>query len=309
MTSSTRFLVALSLFFVVACSNARNQSAATSDATSTTQSLINSISGALDDTAGEALSAQNVIHRPGTNPLKDFFSVPIAQASSCSRSWDSCNAGVASRHVDCDLGSVSWKGDVSATFTDGANAPLATCAAEFGDAGDSILYVANVKRNFPAGSIERTSSHTNYLGATIAGGVKFSRPTALGYQLEILGASYIVQLAKSSSASYVTLNSDVSVKTTRPLSVNQLDRAGRVISGELDVYDNIGKITYKTALNDLTWAAGCCYPVSGSIEYSVSGAKTASYSVAFQSSCGSIVVDDLNPASTPPPASSLAYCE
>ena len=78
---------------------------------------------------------------------------------------------------------------------------------------------------------------------------------------------------------------DLLLRTTSTISVSGgLARAGRVLNGgTLEVVTS--NYLYYFTPDNLSYDASCCYPVSGSLHYSKSGALTGTGTISF-SNCG-----------------------
>lgn len=98
------------------------------------------------------------------------------------------------------------------------------------------------------------------------------------------------------TASSVTLF-DHYLVTTTPLSVTG-SRAGnnRVIaSGVIKLFHNLAKYTASSSFSNVTWGSStCCFPTSGTITTTYSGAVTGTSTMQFTSTCGSATLTDMS---------------
>lgn len=231
------------------------------------ESAVNAVSGASDDAANEAVVAYE------RSPLMELL-LPSAHAAACSRALTGA-AGVCTRNVNCEAGPYVWSGTATLTF---ANA--ASCS--FSGIGDTFLREVNFRRSGPRGNLLTTSEfRTNYLGQSIGGGIQVER-TGTGYEIDILGQSKVLTSNRGTTVF------DVSVETPVKLVTNKVIRNARIVSsGTLNVYHNRAGFTAAHTFNNVEWSATCCYPVSGSMNVTLSGSRTESGTVSFNG-CGNV---------------------
>jgi hypothetical protein len=262
-------ILSLFVFLTIACQEkSTNSSSASSDPLAESlESAVNAVAGASDDAANESVVASQ------TSPLMDLL-IPSAHAAACSRNLSGA-AGVCTRNVNCEAGPYVWSGTATLTFANGAS-------CSFSGVGDTFLREVNFRRTGPRGNLLTTSAfRTNYLGQNIGGGIEVEK-TGTGYELDILGQSKVLTSKRNSTVF------DVSAETPVKLVMNKLIRSGRIVSsGTLNIYHNKAGFTAAHTFNNLEWNSTCCYPVSGSLDVSLSGSRTESGTVTF-TGCGSV---------------------
>ncbi|HUP57224.1 MAG TPA: hypothetical protein VM598_07205 [Bdellovibrionota bacterium] len=260
------------------------------------ESSLNTIGGAGDDASNETVSATSTRSKLETM-LAEAFLPKDAWAASCTRTL-SGSAGTCTRDVNCEWGPYTWGGQVALTFSNGTSCLNPSIA----NPGDYFTRTANFSIAGPRGSIATISSaHENYLGETISGGSKVTRQGDGSLAVDVLGVSKVLKLTGQTDPLM-----DVSFKTAQPLTMNQLRRNGRVVTGgSLVIQHNRARYSATHTYSAITWGeAGCCYPTSGTIDIAFSEGAEGSAQVVFNG-CGSFsVTSGENSASF-----SLANCE
>jgi len=171
---------------------------------------------------------------------------------------------------------------VQLTFSNGTNC----LNPSISNPGDYFIRSGSFTLNGPRGSLETTTAaHVSYQGESIGGGAKVTRQADGSLGVDVLGGTKILKVSSGDEIM------DISIRTKKTVTMNQLRRAGRVITGgELEIIHNLARFNAVHTYSGLTWGeAGCCYPTSGTIDIAFSGNLDGTAQVVFNG-CGSFTV-------------------
>lgn len=287
MNSSANFQraikVGMAMSFLSVCLSACGKKAANSDSLNTlsvnseeamTESVVNSVSSAMDEQSNESLTANRERTKSG-NLLGLMFQQ--AYALICERAYQqACQGGVKTVTYDrCTMGlsSVEVSGSVSLNYS------AANC--EMLADGDSVIRTHDLQFEGPRGGLLSSSSASrlDYKSEQFGGGAQLTR-TSAGWDFDVLGKHFNLVVRGKEIF-------NVSVRTLSPLKVTGgLSRHDRkVTDGSLEINHNLAKYTAVWTASNLQYQSNCCYPVAGSISAVFSGSKTGSAQINF-SGCG-----------------------
>lgn len=215
---------------------------------------------------------------PSSSSAQNLFCQGPARAQQCVAAGSS--ASKIAQHNNCLIQGtrIVANGFVKLDF----NSPV--CSAS--QTGDVVVrtYDLTLSRVAHRGSLHLTSSpQTNYLGAEISGGERYSK-TASGFTLEVLGSNRNLNLP------FRRLR-DISVHTASPIEVTKLANPGaRIVNGgPLKVDHNLARFTAAYKAVEVTYDGVCRCPVSGKLEVEYTGSSTAQGYVEFKA-CGQAII-------------------
>jgi len=267
----------------VASCGSSGGSSVDSNVSATTESGVTTASAALDDanSAGVAIASLAEV-----NELVEA----AVNSTSCTGNWTGCTAGEKTRSMICTTSNGTLSRTLTMDFYDASGAPDSTCA--FNATDDYV--VRNVTDTTVVTTIGTyTSTYVaanNYLGTSIGGGTTITRTnssTTYPFSLAIAGITRTL----ANTAGTTQWNHSIHTDPSAPLVVNQFARDGRIISTGTEIVDhNLAKFTATMVYSDVTYTAGCCYPVAGTIAITLTGTKTGTATVTFSSTCGSATI-------------------
>lgn len=245
------------------------------------EAAITSLGAISDEQSEEDLSAYK---KSQINKVLDLLNpMKSAYAATCSgrAAGQFCSGGEKNiTYSDCDIynSNQTLNGNVKLVYSDTSNCDIDTV-------GESVTRTYDFTRTTGWGAQIRTHSEnkTDYEGNNYGGGAVLTN-TASGYEVEILGK----HKERTSAAGRARM--DVSIRTTSPLSFDELDRDNRTVnSGTLVVAHNILNYKVEMSPNNLEYSSSCCYPIGGTMDLTYSGTISASGVVSFNG-CGSATV-------------------
>lgn len=261
------------------------------------ESAVSSLNSALNDSEQ---SSSYALARPASPVITESFQlIPQAWAASCDLSRFSpaigsanCNGTVDGKTVtstfnSCTVGSQNqWAltGLVTLSFDNASTCDAWIKGIGFPTSGSLTRTTSNFLRTNPNGSYVTTVSDAsnNYAGKVISGGVKTSfLPDSRS--VEILG------LHRERRTAFGQLVFDHSVYTTSPIVVSGSRLAGnrQVQSGTIRVDHNLAKFSNTASFAGIKWSASCCHPVDGTVNFTLSGSKSGTVKVDFNTgTCG-----------------------
>lgn len=282
--------------FLVAFSCAKKKEDESSDSYDSSVAVVESgmtaIAGVADDVAGNAFT----VNTP-EKPSHKFFDLLVARAyaASCARPLSAtCSSGVRSMsYSSCTLpsGLRSLSGSASLTYSN------SSCAIS--NVNDYVTRAYQIDITGPAGGVVTTSSAvaTDYNGLSYGGGGRLTVRAGY-YDLDILGKH------KTFTRRGRTLF-NISMRTTTPIQLSTLSRAGRQISaGVLEVNHNSAKFSTVMTFSGVQWSNSCCYPTAGTIAMNRTGTKQGSATVTF-TGCGTAQLTEDGQTQN----FELSYCE
>lgn len=211
-------------------------------------------------------------------------SVHPMSACSFSSSRSTCSSNVSTVNWGgCSVGTATLTGGWTETWSNGFCANGASPGTL--SSGSSVVRTSSSQvLTLASGATltTDTAAHTAYDGTSIGStGITVSK-SGTTRTIAIDGIHRILKGPRGRTLFNHSLKSTgLTVTGTRALGT-------RVVSGNLTVYHNIAAYTATNTFNNVTWGnSSCCYPTSGSISTSLSGALTGSTSLAFTSTCGS----------------------
>lgn len=146
-----------------------------------------------------------------------------------------------------------------------------------------VSRTGTIERTTSNKSVVRTTSdiHADYRGNTIGGGASFVR-RGNGNTLTIAG------LHKTRTSSKGTSIYDLSVRTLSSITTSEPTTSTMVVNGgSLEVAHNNARYVATLTPNSLYYDfRSCCYPRSGNLTVSYSGAVTGTAVLAFSETCG-----------------------
>jgi hypothetical protein len=232
------------------------------------------VSASLDETAsgsGLAMLDRPMVRpgdlfRPGLGGQLLDAVLPPAYASACWQdAFTACASGSETRSFNaCTIGPATLTGSVGLSFSE-SNCTMGTL-------GDTVTRDANFTLTGPYGGTLAVTSP--------GGGQKVTNLGSGSFSYAVLGMERVATTPKG------TKLFDVSTNTSSPLTVTGTTRSSRVVNGgTLVVTHNILNYTATLSPSNLTWAAGCNCPISGSWNGTLSGSRTGSYVLAI-TGCG-----------------------
>lgn len=276
------YIFILILSFSISCAkNEDEQVSAENAIADSVEAAITSIAGASDEQANETIASLQQPKWYKTWELLNPISLSYAAICSGRAFSQSCISGVKTKsYQDCTIGTSSFRlnGDVSLSYSDSANCDLDTT-------GESVTRNYDTTRTTAWGAQLRTYSdnHTDFENNTYGGGGKLTR-TDNGYELEILGKH------KSRTSARGRSSLDISIRTTSPISMDQLARHNRTVNGgAIVIAHNLAQYKVTLEPSNLSYISSCCYPVSGTLNVTYTGSISGSGTVTF-SSCGQATV-------------------
>lgn len=171
--------------------------------------------------------------------------------------------------------------------------------------------------------ITRTTTGAVFTGAL---GQTFTTDTNGGVTYDgtsMLSTGVILANAASGSDRYVSINSihrvlrgpggakwfDYFISTPTAITVTGARATNNrtVSSGTLNIYHNMARYTASHSFSNVVWGdSTCCYPTSGTITSTFTGAVTGSTTMTFSSTCGSASFTDTSSATS---AVTLTQCQ
>ena len=258
-----------------------------SDLTGVQETGVTATTAAADDAAtGMVLSSIDINEIGGQGVVADDNTQVEADEYTCTADWSACGSdGKKTRSVTCTdaTSGNSYTKSVTLAFFLNGGSPDTTCKTN--SAGKYFVRTYTSTLTDANGTYtDTTVAANNYLGTSIGGGTTITRGTGTNYLLSIGGITRTL----ASAAGKTVWNHSIHSDPAAPLQLNQLARAGRIISsGTVIVDHNLAKFTANMAFSDVTYTAGCCYPTSGTIATTYTGSKTGTATLTFSSTCGS----------------------
>lgn len=211
--------------------------------------------------------------------LAPLFGEPSAHAlvTTCTAlaNSDNCNSKTKSAsYTDCPLtGGLTFSGTVTLSFSS------VICALS---SGNTLTRTLSLSRSTIGGGKVSTSSasHLDYRGNVIGGGTVTTNSSGI-YSLAIPG------LRKLRTSGGNNTIYDISVRTTSAFTISDPTSTSLTVSsGSMEVIHNVAQYVATVSANALAYSySSCCYPTSGTLSVSYSGAASGSGSISFPS-CG-----------------------
>ena len=245
---------------------------------------ITALAGAIDDQYGASYAhiLNNKFAQIYESVSGSLF-VDKAWAAACARPSSAIciSESKTTNYNNCILDSTSfvYNGTVKLDY-------IGTVSCGFSASGDEVTRTMNIVRTLPdGGSIATTSdSVVDFRGNSIGGGTKLTMTGVNAYELNILGIHKTIHTTYNGTA----YNYDLIMRTTTPISITGgLSRNSRVLNGGiLEVIVARDNYVYTFSPNSLSYGVNCCYPVSGSIAFTMNtGSISGTGSITFPQ-CG-----------------------
>lgn len=259
---------------------------------------INSVSSLADESTGGAF-AQNKTEVKQNSLWAQLLFPKINASTVCSRPYtQTCSGGVRSiQYSGCTgaAGLVSLTGTAALNFS---GASSSSC--RFTNSGDALTRTYNIDFTGPRGGVLNLSSDlkSDYTGASYQGGGQLTYNGGSSWSVAVLG--------RHTSYSYEgTEYYSTSVRTTSAMTITgSLGRSSRVLNGgALQVNHNLARFTATFVPSNVTWS-GSCYPSSGTLAVTYSGAKTGTATIQFTGSGNATYTKDGESKTI-----EISYCE
>lgn len=279
------------LLVVSACAQDEEGQTAVDPVEAMIESAVTVLSGIADDQSG----ANFAWRHSSPHPLELLLGEQ-AFAAVCSRAVSqSCSANQKTiTYSACQVGLANTlSGNVTLTYSNGS--------CSMSTDGNTVTRTYEWTLTGPrGGTVTRTSaSMMDYTGASYGGGGRLTK-TASGFSLDILGKHTELYGPRG------TVWYDVSMRTTAALSLNQVARSGRILTGgALQVNHNLAEFTATFVPSNVVWTSSCCHPTGGSISVSYSGSRSGSGTLQFGATCGTATLT----AGSETQTVSLGFCE
>jgi hypothetical protein len=279
------------------------------------ESVVSSINlGLADAERASSLTAQldqkksdSFFARMKKGAFRSLASTPIAGACSANRYSPALGSGscaattggvVVTSNYNCGIFQAQdqlLSGQITTTFDSAA-----TCNSWLGGTQSTGSFT-DTTSNFVRTTLDNsiittfTDSSPNYNQVPIGGGVSvgFSGGT---------NAVSILGLKKTRVSPLKATLYEHSVHTTTAIDVTGTLAAGTraIASGTVIVDHNIDQFTATGLINNLQWNSTCCLPISGTIDFTLTGKKTGTANINFNTgTCGEVTLTD-NVEITPP---------
>jgi hypothetical protein len=236
---------------------------------------------ATDALAVEAVALDYV--DPSADSVRQFAACSYASARSV------CSSNVSTINwAGCTVGTTTLTGSWTEAWSSGfcANGALPVALTN----GNSVTRTTTshlITLASGATISTSTAAHTPYDGVALPGtGIAVSM--ASGTRTVVInGVNRILTGARGK----VLFNH--SIKSTGMSVTGTRAGSNRVVTGTTTMYHNLARYTAAHTFNTVTWSdSSCCYPKSGSITTSFSGAKTGSSTMTFSAVCGQATFTD-----------------
>jgi hypothetical protein len=228
----------------------------------TVSKSLNSASGNGDSSAQQSSSASN----QKSVQLCSIASLALCQNGERSATFDSC--------TDLFTGGI-LSGDIKLDYSE------QNCSMQ--NSGDSVTRTVDVSYTARGGwKVEVSSAdHATYDGVTVGGGGRLTYEGAASFKAKILGEHRKL----IGVAGRVLI--DHSIHSSSDVNVSAPSADIRVVDGgSIELSHNLAKYTASFSPHSLTFSAGCCYPISGTLDLDYAGSIRGSAQVVFQG-CGS----------------------
>ncbi len=239
------------------------------------ESSLATIGALADEQIGESYARWQA--QPTPIEVVQRLILPQAHAESlCQRAiYASCNSGV--RRADYSSCAITLRSNLEGYV----QLQYSQASCSLSGIGDSVTRTYDLQLSGPRGGVARVSSATaaDYRNQSYGGGGTLAR-TASGHSVQVNGKH--LELSFRGRPLY-----NVSVRTLANLGLSGgLSRSGRTLDGgQLEVNHNLAGFTAVYEPHNVQWSGSCCYPSSGSIDVTYSGARTGSATLTFLS-CG-----------------------
>lgn len=234
------------------------------------------------------------------------------------------------RTCSATVGTVAWNGctiagpRISTTMTGGWSETWSNsgdCSLGYLSPSDSVSRSSTGSTiSFPAGGniTTDTKGGTAYDGTVfVSGAILSSRPNTTNRAIGMSPTNSAIHKVYSGrrgatifdyyTQPTLTITGAKSNGTTSGLGTSSANRA---MSGTVTLYHNLAKYTATNTFNTVTWStASCCFPVSGSITTTFSGADapTGPMTLTFTANCGSATLT--TPSDTTGSEVQLSTCQ
>jgi len=261
------------------------------------ESGVTAMNGLLDDQSStNGFASNRSSFKPTVTSISEMI-LPQAHAAVCTRAIAQvCSGSTKSiTYSGCTgpNGLVSLSGQVNLVWSGNGNCTL--------ENGEAVSRTYELEFNGPRGGVLSVSSSnkSTWEGNSIGGGGSLSQISANSWALSIAGKHKTLVYRNREIF-------DISVATASPISVTgSLLRNGRVVNGgSLVVYHNRAGFTATFVPNNLTYSAGSCHPVSGSVNVTYTGSLVGNATVTFNGNGNATITRDGISRSV-----TLTYCE
>jgi hypothetical protein len=291
-----RFLFLQTLLVAIlflGCQKNSDSSEATQDSSSNTSQSAMGIAGGIasDSEAGSlGLIAEQVSNEIASRAACAFSTVRTCSGAIGTLAWNSCTIGT----ITMTGGWTSSYGS-NTQCTNNLTSPLAN--------SDYVVRTSTGSTATFASGVSLTTdtiAHSAYDGTSIPGGGIGITVASGTRTVTVVGLHRILRGPSGRKWFDHSITASLSMSGTRAAGT-------RVVTGTMTLYHNLASYTAANTFNSVTWGdSSCCYPTSGNIATTLSGAASGTINLAFTSTCGAATFTDTTGTTS---AVALTYCE
>lgn len=294
-----KYLILLSLFSLISCGGSSGGGSSESVPEDSNSYAVEAAMVSMNATMNDAEVEENYAYQKPFNPIEllissayayscgfDRFTPSVGPSSTCAgteddatvtENFDGCNAGNSSR--------VYRKGQVKLDFDAPATCDEWVQGGALPTSGTLRVTTTNYASYLGANEFKiTTENRDNYLDQNLGGGVLVTYGAA-SRTIDIDGIHYLGnRVLRKKTVNFL----DYTVSTPVALTVSGTKRTNdrQITSGTIKIDNNKKEYTLTASASGLGWTDGCCYPTSGSLNFTRTGSITSNLQVNFSATCG-----------------------